>query len=215
MLSCGCSINIHFIISEEQWLTAISWQCLDSVTLNWASGGPVIITILSLDSEVSAGAIWEMRGEESKCGSCMFSCHVVLFPCELATELKTRVVRYQPWWRPQRSGSAVWCAGPSFRWWPPLPVLGCTRGPSPALETEETRRKNFITQPERLLETQLLRKAAGGFPHLRFRCGNGEHMKTDQVTTVTVSGWHHHYISVGRPLVERINIASIPTPKQL
>lgn len=70
--------------------------------------------------------------------------------------LSGKPVKYRPWWRPQRSGSAVWCAVPSFQWWLPLPALGCTHGPSPALEPENTQSTHFITYTEYLFWNKML-----------------------------------------------------------
>lgn len=35
--------------------------CLDISTLNWASGGPVTMTMRIFESGVSAGAIWKTK----------------------------------------------------------------------------------------------------------------------------------------------------------
>lgn len=45
----------------------INDRCQSALTLNWASGGPVTITILTLESGDSAGAIWKTKGDRRVC----------------------------------------------------------------------------------------------------------------------------------------------------
>ncbi len=137
LLSSNLTTGLHSFISTNSVL-CVYMAVKRYDTLNWASGGPTIMTILCLASIPSAGAIWRRaHSQHLKTASFTYS-HQSSDNQSTADidklSLRCRsspLIRHSPWLRLRQSVTAVWCVDPVFQWWLPLQALGWTGELSP------------------------------------------------------------------------------------